>query len=272
MFTEGSKWRRWDLHTLTPQTTLNDQFDSWKEFLLAIEKQNLVRVLGITDYCSISNYSRLKRHREEDGRIPEIDLLIPNIKFRLTPPNDHAKSVNIHLLISADDPNHESEFLNALGRLSWPYDGNNYSCIPERFIALGRSFSRRNLDDRTALCKGITQFKIDFSKFREWYNNESWLKANSLMTVCLERYIVAQGKTQRDAVRNFGKMLALEMKRGVRKGHQVDPLTGIPPAPTKYWDLFTTSTQPCRYRIPRSSQESVVPSLLETEKRLEENL
>ncbi len=55
-----------------------------------------------------------------EGRILEIDLLIPNIEFRIAPPNDNATAVNNHLLVSPDDPNHETEILNALGRQTGP--------------------------------------------------------------------------------------------------------------------------------------------------------
>ena len=182
MLAIGSTWRRWDLHIHTPGTVLNDQFGDWDEFLAEIEGQNAVSVLGVTDYFSIANYSTLKRHKEA-GRIPGIDLLIPNIEFRIAPPNDNARAVNIHLLICPDEPNHETEILNALGRLSWQYDDRNYSCLPEQLIALGRAFNPTAVDDRAALGIGVTQFKVDFTGLRDWYRTEPWLQANSLISV-----------------------------------------------------------------------------------------
>ena len=182
MLDVGSTWRRWDLHIHTPDTALNDQFGDWDEFLAAIEAQNAVSVLGITDYFSITNYSTLKQHKEA-GRIPAIDLLIPNIEFRIAPPNDNARAVNIHLLVCPDEPNHEAEILHALGRLSWLYDGRNYSCLPDQLIALGRAFDPAAVDDRAALRSGVTQFKVDFTELRKWYLSEPWLRANSLVAV-----------------------------------------------------------------------------------------
>ena len=178
----GSTWRRWDLHIHTPDTILNDQFKDWDEFLAAIEEQNAVSALGVTDYFSITNYSKLKRYKEA-GRISGIDLLIPNIEFRIAPPNDNATAVNIHLLVCPDNPNHETEILNALGRLSWQYSGMNYSCLPDQLIALGRAFDPEAVDDRAALRAGVTQFKVDFTKLRDWYHLEPWLSANSLVVV-----------------------------------------------------------------------------------------
>lgn len=182
MHLSGSEWRRWDLHVHTPSTVLNDQFGSWEEYLVAIEEHPKVRVLGVTDYLSIANYSTL-RHFRAKGRIPQIDLLIPNIEFRMAPPSDKATAVNIHLLVSPDDPNHEQEILNALSRLTWRYDSRNYSCLPEQLIALGRTFDPSSADDKAALRIGVTQFKIDFSELRKWYDNEPWLQKNSLIAV-----------------------------------------------------------------------------------------
>ena len=178
----GSIWRRWDLHIHTPDTILNDQFGDWDEFLDAIEGQDEVCVIGVTDYFSITNYSTLKKYKDE-GRIPKVDLLIPNIEFRVAPPAENARAVNIHLLVCPDDPSHESEILNALGRLSWKYDGRNYSCLPDQLIALGRSFNPAAVNDRAALKVGVTQFKVDFTGLRDWYDTEPWLQENSLIVV-----------------------------------------------------------------------------------------
>ena len=195
MHSNGSEWRRWDLHIHTPETALNDQFGDWEEYLTAIESQTDVTVLGITDYFSITNYSKLKQYRDE-GRISDIDLLIPNIEFRIAPPNDNATAVNIHLLVCPDDPDHEAEIRNALGRLDWRYGGRNYSCLPNQLIALGRAFDPTVADDRAALRVGVTQFKVDFTRLRDWYDDTDGgqqpflfcVKPNSLPLETLHMY------------------------------------------------------------------------------------
>jgi len=178
----GSQWRRWDLQIHTPGTALNDQFGDWDEYLAAIEAQTEVSVLGVTDYLSIANYSRLKQFKA-DGHIPDADLLIPNIEFRIAPPTDRATAINIHLLVSPDDPNHEQEIANALARLIWEFDGRRYSCVPDQLAAMGRAFDASIRDDNAALRAGINQFKVDFSTLRDWYNTEHWLRRNSLVAV-----------------------------------------------------------------------------------------
>jgi len=178
----GSQWRRWDLHVHTPNTILNNQFGDWEEYLKEIEAHPDVKVLGVTDYMSITNYSKLKALRN-GARIRNVDLLIPNIEFRIAPPTDRATAINIHLLISPDDPHHEGEILNALARLDWEYNKRRYSCLPEQLMALGRAFDPAIRNDGAALRAGVTQFKVDFTRFREWYNAEPWLKRNSLVAV-----------------------------------------------------------------------------------------
>ena len=182
MYPRGSEWRRWDVHVHTPGTVLENRFGDWEEYLATIEAQRDVRVMGVTDYLCLSNYSKLKTHKDE-GRIPNIDLLIPNIEFRIAPPTDRATAVNIHLLVSPDDPRHEREILNALTRLTWQYGTSRYSCVPEQLIALGKAFDREIRDDNAALRAGVTQFKVDFTAFRDWYRDEPWLRRNSLVAV-----------------------------------------------------------------------------------------
>lgn len=177
----GSEWRRWDLHTHTPGTLLNDQFGSWEEYLAAVEASD-VKVLGATDYMCLDNYSKLKGYRDK-GRIKNIELLLPNLEFRLAPPSEKATAVNIHLLVSPDDLDHEKKIREALGRLNWKYNGVPYSCLPDQLRALGKAFDPSIKDDRAALQMGVMQFKIDFTAFRDWLNAEGWLRRHCLVAV-----------------------------------------------------------------------------------------
>ncbi|MCL5801442.1 MAG: hypothetical protein M1283_02800 [Gammaproteobacteria bacterium] len=180
MLERGSEWRRWDLHVHTPETALNDQFGSWDEYLAEINAQTQVRVIGVTDYFLFGNYSKLKAYRA-DGKLPEIDLLIPNIEFRIAPPTDKATALNIHILVSPVDSEHEQKMHNALARLTWEYGKDNYSCVRDQLITFGKAIDPAITDERAALEQGVVQFKIDFSELRKWYNSETWLKANSIV-------------------------------------------------------------------------------------------
>lgn len=89
------------------------------------------------------------------------------------------------------------------------------------------------------------------------------------VAICLERYIVAQGDSEKQAVSNFSAMLCADMVYGIEQGNTDDPLKGIPPAPAKYWDAFATGG-PCRLRFPKpkQQQELTVPAFPKVEKRL----
>lgn len=182
MYQRGSEWRRWDLHVHTPGTLMNDQFGDWDEYVDAIEAQDQVRVIGVTDYLSIKGYSTLRKYKEA-GRLKNIDLLIPNIEFRFAPPSDKGTAVNIHLLVSPDDPEHEKRILEALLRLSWKYKDGTYSCVPDQLAAFGKAFDPSIVADNAALSKGVEQFKVDFTAFRAWFDNEPWLKQQSIVAV-----------------------------------------------------------------------------------------
>ena len=182
MMARGSEWRRWDLHVHTPDTALEDRFGGWDEYLAKIEAHRDVKVIGVTDYMTITNYSRLKKYKEE-GRIKNIKLLIPNIEFRIAPSSQKATAINIHFLISPDDPKHENKILEALARLEFEYKKNNYSCTPDQLIDLGRAHKNTNMNDRAALREGVKQFKVSFDILKTWYRKEQWFQDNSLVAV-----------------------------------------------------------------------------------------
>ena len=85
------------------------------------------------------------------------------------------------------------------------------------------------------------------------------------VAICLERYIVAQGESAKEALHNFAAMLAAEFEYGSEVGDPANPLAGIPQAPTKYWDEFDVG-DPCRLRLPKPSQS--ISALPKVEKRL----
>jgi hypothetical protein len=104
---------------------------------------------------SIKNYSKLRLLKRTDPRLGHVELLIPNIEFRIAPPTDKATAINLHLLVSPDDPNHEQEILNAFARLHWSFNNGQYSCLPDQLMALGRAFDPSAKEDRTALETGV---------------------------------------------------------------------------------------------------------------------
>ena len=57
------------------------------------------------------------------------------------------------------------------------------------------------------------------------------------IAVCLEHYIVAQGSSTDDVVREFKAMLAAEIIYWMMHGGQKPPLSDLGPAPEKYWRM-----------------------------------
>ncbi|SEH11548.1 hypothetical protein SAMN04487967_0402 [Natronorubrum sediminis] len=91
----GSKWRKWDLHVHTPESFEEhygfdgeeevEKYDGnhWKKYLDELESvTDDIAALGITDYMSVDGYEKIIEERE-NGRLEQIDLVLPNIEFRL---------------------------------------------------------------------------------------------------------------------------------------------------------------------------------------------
>lgn len=206
-FEVGSVWRRWDPHIHTPGSILADNFSGgWDSYLAALEAQSDVHVLGITDYMSIANYCRIRRFKA-DGRLTNISMVFPNVEFRITPKTRDGRAINIHLLISPDDPNHESEIDNALGRLSVEYNHRVYSCQYAQLIALGKAVKPEILSDTAALREGVNQFKVEFDKFRAWLKDEGWLRRNSIVAIAAGSNDGASGIQHDDGFKAFREEL-----------------------------------------------------------------
>lgn len=62
------------------------------------------------------------------------------------------------------------------------------------------------------------------------------------MAICLNHYIVAQGKSPETALENFSTTLASEVAYGIEHGLS-NPLSEIPKAPKKYWDSFDAARE-----------------------------
>ncbi|MCI0563670.1 MAG: AAA family ATPase, partial [Nitrososphaera sp.] len=182
-FAEGSKWRRWDLHVHTPASALANQFSDWESYVGALETAGTdISALGATDYCSIEGYKKLLEYRRA-GRLAKFDLLIPGVEFRTHPETSDGKAINIHLLVSPDDPNHVMEIEQALAKLTFSYKDKEYACTKDELIRLGKAHDPKQTDEWGAFRNGVNQFKPDFDAFRKWYNNQGWLKAHSLIAI-----------------------------------------------------------------------------------------
>lgn len=184
-FNSGSHWHRWDPHVHAPGTLLNDQFtgnDGWNQYLTKLEQtQPVIEAVGVTDYYTLATYERLVTEKAK-GRISNVLLVFPNIEMRLVTGTMRGRAVNIHLLVSPEDPNHVSEARRFLSRLTFSAYGDLFACRDEDLIQLGQKMTS-SLDGKSALSKGAEQFKIEFENLRQVYRESDWAKKNILIAV-----------------------------------------------------------------------------------------
>nr|WKV18893.1 AAA domain-containing protein, putative AbiEii toxin, Type IV TA system [Methylobacterium radiotolerans JCM 2831] len=90
-------------HIHCPGTVLSDQYKAatgWEDFLQLVENSEpRIRVLGVTDYLSLRSYERVVAYKAE-GRLPDVDLIFPNVEMRFGLQTAKSSHVNVHLLIS----------------------------------------------------------------------------------------------------------------------------------------------------------------------------
>ena len=185
MLNRGSQWNRWDPHIHTPGTLLNDQFrgsDPWGSYLDNLEAEAPpIRAVGITDYYLTENYERVLEFKAA-GRLPDVHLIFPNVEMRL---DAAAKSgfINIHLLVSPEDPDHLQELTRILTRLTFTAYEDRFVCTRDDLIRLGQRANQKIRDEQAALREGATQFKVNFSQLREVIRESDWAKQNILVAV-----------------------------------------------------------------------------------------
>jgi len=184
----GSEWRRWDLHVHTPASVLGSCFAGvkWAAYVDALEAEAEafnIAVIGVTDYMSIDGYSALMAERNSNGRLRSVELLIPNIEFRMMPPTEDGKAINLHILVDPTEPDHVERIQRSLRNLKFKYKGEMYGCCRTELIEFGKAQNPKLLDDEAAYRFGMSQFKPDRAVIMEWLSNEARLSANSLIGI-----------------------------------------------------------------------------------------
>jgi hypothetical protein len=146
----GSIWRRWDPHIHAPGTLFEDQFGGdWEAYFKAIEESTpRIRALGVTDYFCIETYKDVRRRKAADGRLKDIEFLFPNVEMRLEIKTAKQQGINLHLLFSPDDPDHEAIIERILGRLHFRFEEQDYACNKTELMQLGRAFDSKQTAER----------------------------------------------------------------------------------------------------------------------------
>lgn len=185
-FNSGSRWCRWEPHIHAPGTVLNDQFkgvDSWEGYFNALEAATpAMKAIGVTDYYTTESYERVCEAKLS-GRLPGCDLIFPNIEMRLGIGTVKGKWVNVHLLVSPDDPNHLTELKRFLTRLTFSAYDDSFCCDRDDLVRPGQRFDPKLVDPVAALRRGAEQFKVSFDQLKRAYSEIAWAQKNILIAV-----------------------------------------------------------------------------------------
>lgn len=212
----GSTWRKWDIHVHTPSSIVQNYGgntdEAWESFIADLEKLPPdFKVIGINDYIFVDGYERVLKAKK-DGRLTNIDLILPVIELRLdkfagvvkkNQDGAYSKSdwnrINLHIIFDQLDPEViRQQFLSSLVQC--------YSLIPEadRFKAKWQAVITP--DSLTQLGQMIIDSapadkKADYaSPLQEGFNNlcvslDSVLNALKRHDLT-DRFLLAVGKTE----------------------------------------------------------------------------
>lgn len=186
MLNRGSEWRRWEPHIHAPGTVMNNQFNgpnAWGEYLTALERATpVIEAVAVTDYYVTDTYEEVLRHKTT-GRLPNVQLVFPNVELRLDVATAKGGFVNLHLFVSPEDSQHLEELRRLLSRLQFNVMQDRFDCTRADLIRLGKKADPNISDERAALAYGANQFKVNFQQLREVFSESGWAKKNILIAV-----------------------------------------------------------------------------------------
>jgi ABC-type lipoprotein export system ATPase subunit len=205
----GSEWKKCDLHVHTPASMVQwyggDNEASWEKFIQDLE--NLppeFKILGINDYLFIEGYKRLKKEKEQNHRLQNIDLLLPVIEFRIEKfagvEFGSLNRINFHVIFSDEVPPEiiESQFLATL---------QQHYVLESTGKEWNRTINKQSMSELGAAIRAtVPQGELD--KFGtdaiEGFNNIN-IKEEQIMDAlksdCFnDKYLTAVGKTEWDSL------------------------------------------------------------------------
>jgi hypothetical protein len=186
-YTRGSEWRKWDLHLHSPATLLNNQFEGatdvekWERYITKLESLPDVCALGITDYCAIDGYRKV-REFQAAGRLSNVAFVFPNVELRLLPVTQQSKAINIHFLFSPEIADQlDTLFFQAL---EFRYNDCTYRCTRNDLIRFGRIFRNdQSLAEHVAYEDAVNQCKITLDQIHHLLKRHRELRENCLIAV-----------------------------------------------------------------------------------------
>lgn len=205
----GSSWGKWDLHVHTPFSLHHnyggDDDVVWEKFIQDLEAlPPEFKVLGINDYLFLDGYKKLKKEKEENGRLPKIDLLLPVLEFRIKKfagvEFGNFKRINLHVIFSdaINVSTIESQFLSSLQSKYTRNDGTEFSrainrdTLAELGVEIKHDVPLGELDKfGSDLEEGFNNLNVDEEALMALLESRDCFK---------DKYLIAIGKTEWDAL------------------------------------------------------------------------
>ena len=189
---QGSRWNKWDLHVHSPASfhedynlgrsvgTEEDYEEAiWDKYFDELENIDDISCVGITDYFSVEGYERVREAIEQDGRLQNFDLVLPNIELRV----DHfvtsrsggnaSEAVEMHVLFSdeLDSIRIRENFVNQL-EAKRP-DGSTIPPTRENLVRLGQNPNFDTYDDYDdPYIAGCNRITVDVDTIYEALDND----------------------------------------------------------------------------------------------------
>ncbi len=186
----GSIWHRWDPHIHMPGTLKNDLFKGEnvvEDYIKCLnEASPAIRAVGITDYYVLDSYETLLAIKN-DGKLPNVELLFPNIELRFSVNARRGSPINVHLLVCPDDNDHIDKTKRFLRNLKFGYKGESYGCTNDELIRLGYAFNPKADNDLHALKVGVEQFKVTPENMRDAFKDSEWARENIMVAVAASK-------------------------------------------------------------------------------------
>lgn len=112
-----------------------------------------------------------------------MNLIFPNVEFRLSIETAKGPGVNLHLLFSPDDEDHVERINAFLTCLTFRHGGETFRCVRPDLTRLGRAIDSSIIDDNMAYQRGVNSFKVTLEALQDEFSNRAWLRENCLVAV-----------------------------------------------------------------------------------------
>lgn len=174
---QGSIWRKWDLHLHPPGTKKNNQYgadgdDIWDEFCKRIEESD-VQAFGITDYFSGDGYFnfigqfRAKYPNSSKVFFPNIELCTNDVV------NAANEEVNLHIIFDSSNPEMDAKIRLFLQNLK-----------TSKTIAGGRNIKASELSSRQDFEEATTTRSFIEDALKETFGHKVDLTESLLIFTC----------------------------------------------------------------------------------------